>query len=149
MELTSLYSVRRGGFVVATVALTVLLTAASAVAATVTVTVTKASVDKATNQSKRVTLRQGDTLRIAFRGNWYDSGYSWKLTRRPRRSVLRSIGSKTIPPPRCCGFPETIYYSYHAVGRGMSQLRYTLTGPAGHPKSAGELTVTAQVQPRK
>jgi predicted secreted protein len=151
MELKSLWWVRRGGFVVATVALTFLLTAASAVAATVTVTVTTASADKTTHQSKRVTLRQGDTLRIAFKGNWYDSGYSWKLTLKPRDSVLRSIGSKTIGSSRCCGSPEPIYYSYDAVGHGMNQLRYTLTRFGAPPKGSGEptVTVTAQVQPRK
>jgi len=96
-------------------------------------------------------LRQGDTLRIAFKGSWYDGGYSWRLTLKPRRSVLRSSGSKTIPPPRCCGYPRTTYYSYVAVGRGTSKLRYTLTRFGRPPKGTGEptVTVTARVQARK
>lgn len=151
IELKSLRWVRRRGFVVATVALAVLATAASAAAATVTVTVTQASVDKTTHQSKHVTLQQGDTLRIAFKGNWYDSGYSWGLTLKPRRSVLRSIGSKTMSSPRCCGYPQTTSYSYDAVGRGTSVLRYALTRFGRPPRGTGEptVTVTAQVHARK
>ena len=135
---------RRWGraLLVATVAVAVLLMAATALAATQTITVTQASVNKTSHQVKQVTLRQGEKLRIAFVGNWYDSGYRWMLTLKPSRSELRYLGSKTIAPKGCCGRPETIYYTYDTVGHGTTTFIYTLTGPGG--KTKGKLTISAK-----
>jgi predicted secreted protein len=128
------------GAAAATVA--TLAIAATAFAATVTVTVTKTNKK---HQTSHVSLHKGDTLRIAFKGNWYDSGYAWKLTGKPSKSVFKYEGKKTKSPGKCCGFPETITYTYSAIGTGNAKLRYSLFGPGNKSKATDVLTVSADV----
>lgn len=131
----------------ALVAMLVLVVAGTALAASVvTVNVTQRSGTKAINETKHVTLQKGGKLQIAFKGNWYDSGYAWTLTHKPASAVLKYHDSTTKTSRKCCGFPETITHTYRVVGTGTTEVRYTLHGPGKKTKSSGAVTVIAKVR---
>jgi len=131
-----------GQRVLRTLALTVgvmLVTAALAIAATVTVI----------HSGKHVRLRPGDTLRVQFTGSFASTGYSWRVTSKPKSGVLERLASQVKPAGSCSagtvGCPEHMIFRYRAEHAGSTRIGFRLFPPGAASRPTSSFSVTVAV----
>jgi inhibitor of cysteine peptidase len=121
--------------------LSLLVAAAPASARTVTV--------HKKDDGRTVRLHKGDRVVIVLDEN-PSTGYAWKFTRRPARSVARVASSRyqadPVPPgPPIAGSGGTRTVRLRAVGVGATKLRLTYAG-AGNRPSGGRFRLSLRVR---
>ena len=121
--------------------LTLLLTAAVAVARTVTLT--------HKDSGGHVTLKRGDMLQVRFTGSFASTGYSWKLSTKPKGSVLKNTNDYAVGggcPAGAVGCPSTIVFAFKAEGRGRTHFTFHLLPPGRGAKPQGTFTQSVTVR---
>ncbi len=121
--------------------LALLLTAAVAVARTVTLT--------QKDSGGHVTLKRGDMLQVSFTGSFSSTGYSWKLSTKPKGSVLKETNDYTVGggcPAGVVGCPSTIVFVFKAEGRGRTHFMFHLLPPGRNAKPQGTFTQSVTVR---
>ena len=94
-----------------------------------------------------VHVTRGATVRIRLREN-PSTGYRWRITTAPARSVLRFTGSTYLPDahaPRVVGSGGTRVWTYRALGSGRATVALALIPPGLRRHPAGRYRLQVRV----
>ena len=105
-------------------------------------------VARASDSGRHLTLHRHDVLRVSLEEN-PSTGYAWRITRRPPRSILRLRSDQFFAPPAtdppAVGAPGRRVVVWRAVGRGRTRLALKLYPPGGGKAAkAFRLSVTVR-----